>query len=236
MHTHNLHTCIHVNTGLVQNNELTSFKRKGVSWSGCGSDDGKKLIPVSKVKTRQWGSMQSSAGQLAAIGSLVKPSLPSVIQGLIIQSVDYPGHMLLLLCHLAGCLLPFLLTENILKILQSISAKPFLLPVLNPIFKLIQCTFGSNLVTWHTMMFHRTYWLVSNVQSLAWSLPCHSHLVISWMCSLSLQLASELLSIKEYLLCLSHPFQLAQRAPLHRVGVIQVLLADSVLFIAISAR
>lgn len=188
-----MHACIHVHTGLVQNNQLISFRRKGVWWSGCGSDDGEKLIPVSKVKTRQWGSMQSSAGQLTSTGFLVKCSLPSVIQGLIIQSVDYPDHMLLLLCHLAGCLLPFLLTENILKILQSISAKPFLLPVLNPIFKLIQCTLGSNLVTWHTINFHRTYWLVSNVQSLAGSLPCHSHLVISWMCYLSLQLASELL-------------------------------------------
>lgn len=186
MHTHTLHACAHVHTGLVQNSQLISFRRKGVRWSGCGSDEGKKLIPVSKVKTRQWGSMQSSAGQLTSTGSLVKRSLPSVIQGLIIRSVDYPGHMLLLLCHLAGCLLPFLLTENILKIPQSISAKPLLLPVLNPIFKLIQCTFGSSLVTWHTMMFHRMYWLVSNVQSLASSLPCHSHLVISWTCYLSL--------------------------------------------------
>lgn len=61
---------------------------------GCGSDDGKELIPVSKVKTRQWGSMQSSAGQWTSTGSLVKRSLPSVIQGPIIRSVDYPSHML----------------------------------------------------------------------------------------------------------------------------------------------
>lgn len=104
-----LHACIHVHTGLVQNNQLISLRRKGVWWGGCGSDDGKKLIPVSKVKTRQWGSVQSSAGQLTSTGSLVKHSLPSVIQGLIIQSVDYPGHMLLLLCHLAGCLASLLI-------------------------------------------------------------------------------------------------------------------------------
>lgn len=61
---------------------------------GCGSDDGKELIPVSKVKTRQWGSMRSSAGQWTCTGSPVKRSLPSVIQGPIIQSADYPSHML----------------------------------------------------------------------------------------------------------------------------------------------
>lgn len=112
-----MHARTLMHTDLLQNNQLISFRRKEVWWG----DDGKELIPVSQVKTRQWGSMQSIAGQLTSTGSLVKCS-SVIIQGPNIQSVDYPGHMLLLLCHLAGCLLPFLLMGKNSKN-TSLSAK-----------------------------------------------------------------------------------------------------------------
>ena len=76
----------------------------------------------------------------------------------------------------------------------TVSAKPFLLPISNPLSKLIQSTFWSNLVTWHILISHRTHWLVSNVWYYAyWSLPYNRPLVISQIYQLSLQLPKELL-------------------------------------------
>lgn len=82
-HTRTLKT---LHTDLLGLKQQMPFKRKEGSDGGRGGDGGKKLIQVSTIKTRHWGSRQSSSGQLTSTDSLVKCSPPFVTPG-----PDHPG-------------------------------------------------------------------------------------------------------------------------------------------------
>lgn len=98
------------------------------------------------------------------------------------------------ICHLAGRLLPFLLTWKILKIPQSHFCQTTSITSIKPPYKLIQYTFWSNLVTWHFLdsLVHFSCTVLA-----CWSFRDECPLVSLVFFYLSLQRARELLQRRD---------------------------------------